>query len=129
MLDICSRTSSFRGNLNRGSHSGWKNSFVREALAISTITTCPEGFHGTSIYRGHLEESEGKWVNKPDRLWVEIQDPPNELVLLGSTHYRLNKQLLILKQMIHQCIILVNDPQRRLDFVKDNKCLSHRWLG
>lgn len=26
--EICSRTSSFRGNLNRGSHSGWKNSLA-----------------------------------------------------------------------------------------------------
>ena len=62
--EFCSRTSSFRGNLNRME----KNGFVRG----STHHGLSGAFRGTNKYCGHLEESGGQWVNKPDRLWVEI---------------------------------------------------------
>jgi hypothetical protein len=81
------------------------------------------GFHGICTYRGHLEESGGQSVNKPDRLWVEIptNDKGTGTAQSESIHNRLNKEVRILRQLIHQCIILMNDSQRRLDFVKDNK--------
>ena len=50
---------------------GKKNDFVRRSTRNFKHHDLSGGFRGTSKYRD-------QWVNKPDQLWVEIQDPTND---------------------------------------------------